>query len=563
MQISSQEAKERGAHFTPPEIASYMANRIAEYLELEPQQRVTVLDPSCGDGILLSAMYDLLNQRGYAVDLVGVESDLATLSLANHVLSEKISSSDTLRLVCGDFLACMPEGDQLELDIDENERERIIPHADVIIANPPYVRTQVIGAERSRELSRRFGLKGKTDLYHAFFAVYHHYLKTDGVIGVITSNRYLYTKTGSAVRACLNAHYSIQEIDDLGDTKVFSAAVLPAILFAYREGKNKVPVKCMRVYESPDAKQGEQVRDVASILASSHSGYYYVNGMHYSRVDGHVKNMEQHQEPWVLCSAEEEEWLKRVDDAASFRIGDVAKVRVGIKTTADNVFIRKEWDSLPEEERPEQSLIKPLLSSCDAERWALDNEPSNTVLYPHIIIDGKRQVIDLDDYPHARSYLMTHYEQLFGRSYVRKAKRKWYEIWVPQDPSAWKQPKVVFPDISSNARFYLDRSGSIVDGNCYWITPNNADDIDLLFLVLGVANSELMDRYHASSFQNVLYSGKRRYLTQYVNEYPLPDPETEPSRQLIKYLRDCFDQDRSVEEDEVNRLVYAAFNMDC
>lgn len=560
MQITAQEAKERGAHFTPLEIAEYMAQRIAVSLKTNEGSRVTVLDPSCGDGALLSAMYDTLKQQGHSVDLIGVESDSATLWQANHLLSQKISPSDTIRLIHGDFLTCRPEGSQLALELESDAEDLEIPLADVIIANPPYVRTQVIGAEKSQQLAKRFGLSGKTDLYHAFFVVYHAFLKDSGVLGVITSNRYLYTKSGAAVRDCLNSHYSILEIDDLGDTKVFSAAVLPAIMFA-KKRSTATPVKCMRVYECPDADNGIPVCSIADILRHEKPGLYKVKETVYQRIDGHVKNMDQSKEPWVLCSQEEEEWLSRVDFAAKFRIGDVAKVRVGIKTTADNVFISSKWDSLPVDSRPEDALLKSLLSSCDAQRWYLSGSPVNTVLYPHITVGGKRQVVELNDYPRARTYLQSHYDQLFGRSYVRKAKRQWYEIWVPQDPDAWKYSKIVFPDISSNARFHFDNTGAIVDGNCYWITTYGKDD-DLLLLILGVANSNLMDRYHSSSFQNVLYSGKRRYLTQYVNQYPLPDPDSEASKRLVSYLRSHIEAHQPVDDAVVNELVDSAFNMD-
>src|SRR5205085_1388727 len=42
------------------------------------------------------------------------------------------------------------------------------PSFDLVIANPPYVRTQILGAAQARSLAGQFGLTGRTDLYHAF-----------------------------------------------------------------------------------------------------------------------------------------------------------------------------------------------------------------------------------------------------------------------------------------------------------------------------------------------------------------------------------------------------------
>jgi len=42
------------------------------------------------------------------------------------------------------------------------------PDSDLLIANPPYIRTRVLGAEQTQLLSKNFGLKGRTDIYQAF-----------------------------------------------------------------------------------------------------------------------------------------------------------------------------------------------------------------------------------------------------------------------------------------------------------------------------------------------------------------------------------------------------------
>ena len=101
---------------------------------------------------------------------------------------------------------------------------------DVIIANPPYVRTQNLGAEFSKRLAQKFNLSGRTDLYHAFLVGISNVLKPGGITGVITSNRFMTTQSGAAVRRALISEYDILHIWDLGDTQLFEAAVLPCVL---------------------------------------------------------------------------------------------------------------------------------------------------------------------------------------------------------------------------------------------------------------------------------------------------------------------------------------------
>src|SRR5262249_53519407 len=121
---------------------------------------------------------------------------------------------------------------------------------DMVIANPPYVRTQVMGAKKSQALSQQFGLTGRVDLYHAFAIAITSVLKPGGVVGLLTSNRFLTIKSGASLREMFSSHFEIEAIYDLGDTKLFKAAVLPVIIVA-RKGKTQSRPRCEfhRIYE--------------------------------------------------------------------------------------------------------------------------------------------------------------------------------------------------------------------------------------------------------------------------------------------------------------------------
>lgn len=120
------------------------------------------------------------------------------------------------------------------LDFYDSNKEN---YFDIIIANPPYIRTQIIGSEKSQKISKEFDLKGKTDIYYAFMMVIAKLLSHNGVSATITSNRFLSIKSGKVPkRDFLLDTLDIQSIYDLGDTKVFtSAAVLPALVFQEKE----------------------------------------------------------------------------------------------------------------------------------------------------------------------------------------------------------------------------------------------------------------------------------------------------------------------------------------
>jgi len=558
--------KATGSHFTPPDLARLVAERVTALMSgmIGP---VRVLDPACGDGNLLCAINDALpRELRRRVTLIGIENDEASFAS----LRARQTQFDGCRteLIRGDFLEFFGEDDLF------GPHEQLEP-VDCIIANPPYVRTQVLGAKRAQQLAVQFGLSGRVDLYQAFLVAMARQLRPGGILGVIASNRFLTTRGGMATRRFLRTRFDLIEVVDLGDTKFFEAAVLPALVFARKRGDasgmhGTHSPSFVRIYEATGERNAnaESVASLADSLRQPRPGLIRVNGSHYRIATGNLPIPQDDAKPWTLLSGSEAGWVAIIDAAAECRIGDVAKVRVGIKTTADGVFIRRDWESLAREIRPEPQHLLPLVSQEDAARWRplQAAAPQRRVLYTHEVVGGRRRAIRFHASSSTWKYLVSRREKLESREYVLNAGRSWYEIWVPQDPEAWSLPKIVFPDISPDARFFWDARGSIVDGNCYWITANDPADEELLLFILGVANSAPVSRYHDLAFQNKLYSQRRRHLTQYINEYPLPDRRTESSRHIVKLVWRLVQESLTADEcqrleKKIDRLVAEAFGV--
>jgi tRNA1(Val) A37 N6-methylase TrmN6 len=530
-------------------LGRFVARRILSNLGAEHPQKLRVLDPACGAGALLEAFESAAQDEGRTTcEYTGVEADQGALESARLRLSG--TAADRLALVQGNFLEmASPNHGLPDLWGPTQQTVDLTESFDVVIANPPYVRTQVLGAAQSRRLAERFNLSGRVDLYQAFLVAATTSLRLGGVMGIIISNRFLTTVTGASVRRYLADHYEVCEVIDLGDTKLFEAAVLPAVIVGRRKKASEARVsqsttRFMRVY-SASAAAGQadapaQSRGIYDILEQGKNGVFRVAGGIYRVSTGTVDTTRDTGRVWALTTPHEAQWVRHVQSQAAGCFEDIAQIRVGIKTTADSVFIRSDWEQLPEAKQPESSLLLPLLSHEDARRWArkAGEFPAMRVLYPHEMRDGRRTAIDLARFPGARRYLESHQARLRDRRYVAESGRKWYEIWVPQDPSAWAGPKVVFPDISPAPCFFLDTSGSIVNGNCYWVTLRPGVSDELLYLLLGLANSRLMTRFHDLAFGNKLYAGRRRHITQYVGKYPYPDPATRLARELMGAVKE-------------------------
>lgn len=566
--------KANGVHYTPPALADFLATVTLNVLG-DFAGTLAVLDPACGDGALLRAFVKCLPASvRKRVVLHGYEMDPEALERAREELSE--AGVRDVRLIHGDFLSVQgvdakAEGRQLSL-LEPEVGKRAADRFDAVIANPPYVRTQVLGAAEAQRLARRFGLSGRVDLYQAFAKAMANVLRPGGVLGLLTSNRFLTIRSGAALRHLLRSEFDLAGIYDLGDTKLFSAAVLPSIVVAKRRAPGQSSPTCLfdRVYgcRSAEGTRGTQTkfpsvldafkdRSVCGVVATE-SGPF--------RIERGVLRAEEDDDVWSLATPDYQEWLARVRETQARTFDDVAHIRVGIKTTADRVFIRDDWDRLPRDMCPEDEVLRPLITDLHAGRWVSSQQPGRIkVLYPHMVVAGRRRPIDLKDFPRARAYLEAHKERLSRRKYVLEAGRQWYEIWVPHDPSEWAKPKIVFPDIAEEPRFFLDSTEAVINGNCYWITLRPGYATDWLLLILAIANSSFITRYYDLAFHNKLYAGRRRFMTQYVRRFPLPDISSSVSRKIVALVRRLVEQRASPAWQEweavTNTLVWESFGL--
>ncbi len=561
--LSLEQRKPAGAHYTPAILADFLAGEIIGSLqENDKRKKLRILDPAVGDGELLSSILNKLMANGYVnVEVAGFDTDRNAVLYASerlHSLFPTVSQN----YFNENFLdfALTNNGDDLF------NRDSIEPF-DVIIANPPYVRTQVMGAKLAQKLARQFHLSGRVDLYYAFIAGMAAVLKTGGIIGVIVSNRFMKTKSGNSVRKIMIENFDIIHVWDFGDTQLFEAAVLPAVILAVRRNPSLTAktgaAKFSTIYSTDVSSAGSPYNNVIEALAGT-GVVRLSNSQRYHVQHGNLDMGRNSGDVWRLTVKATDDWLRKVGENTYCTFGDIGKIRVGVKTTADDVFINPAWDDMALEEQPE--LLKPLITHHIARRYkSMDATPQKKILYPHVTENGKRKTADLEKYPKTAAYLNRYRALLEKRDYIMKSGRQWFEIWVPHHPHLWLQPKLVFRDISKNATCWMDTSGAVVNGDCYWLTCNQAAEADILWLALAVGNSSFVETFYDHKFNNKLYSGRRRFLTQYVEQFPLPDPERAISREIIKKTKKIYSITPSPEGDdlveEVDRLVGEAFGV--
>lgn len=552
--------KAGGATYTPKILADFVARQIVETAGRLPAERLLrILDPAVGHGeLLVSLLQHLADRPCLNIEVCGFETNPEALRTATERLRQEFPGV-ALSFAPGNFLEFVLE--RVGTDGNYGLFDRAIAETyDLIIANPPYVRTQIMGTTRAQHLAKQFGLAGRVDLYYPFILGMSQVLKPQGVAGIIVSNRFMTTRSGASVRQALFERFNIRHAWDLGDTKLFEAAVLPAVLLA--EGKNghelKVPA-FTSIYQTTKPATGTAKDPIAALDAE---GVIEIgDGRHFQVRHGTLNTSGTPQGVWRIATDAVDSWLATVDTNSWGTFGDIGKIRVGVKTCADKVFIRNDWQDMPAAERPE--LLKPLVTHHAARRFkSLSPDRPSQILYPHEMMQGRRRAVNLACYPRSLAYFETHRHTLERRQYVVESGRQWYEIWVPQQPDAWEHPKLVFRDIAEQPTFWIDLDGSVVNGDCYWLICQYPDQTDLLWLAAAVGNSSFIERFYDLRFHNKLYAGRRRFITQYVEKFPLPNPHKPLGKAIIARAKQIYESLPSPEaarlHKELDAMVWTA-----
>ena len=536
-------SKANGVVYTPSDMANYVAHLMLRYSNVDTTDEIAILDPAVGEGELLIAMINSVKNNCKKINVVGYETDQNVGHSTQSKLTEMFPDID-IDIRIGDFLSAVEDG--------------VAGKYDYVIANPPYIRTQIMGSDKAQKIAEKLSLTGRVDIYYAFLVCTKDVLKEHGIAGYITSNKFMTIKAGSSVRDYMLQNYNMHHITDLGDTKLFNASVLPCIMvFSLGKTTDKEEVRFSSVYqESNEIPSASRINSIFDSIDDT--GYFTIpDGRCYHYQQGSIQSIER-DALWTISSDENQRWLSKVEKNTWMLFSQIGKIRVGIKTTADNVFIGDDWSG----DKADIELLQPLITHRNAGQIVPNSTAHWKVLYTHTMIDGRKVAFDINKYPKSKAYLESHYEQLAKRKYVIEAKRNWYEIWVPQNPDSWKHKKIVFRDISERPEFWYDETGAVVNGDCYWIDifPDTLEDI--IYLALAVSNSKFIERYYDVKFNTKLYSGKRRYQTQYVEQFPIPFYGSELAGRAINIVKKIIaerDTDTSSLKEELDMIVEQLF----
>lgn len=584
--INLESIKKSGSERTPNAIIAYMLDLLGYDKSVSTKR--SIIDPACGTGTFVKQIIERiisglennsdLNRlllkdklvRAYDTNPVNVFvtkiviiTSLLKSGYVNHIdFVKKLIKK--LPIYCQDFL-------------------RVSDTADYIVGNPPYIRLQNLTTEARTYIKKNFkSSTGRFDIFTCFIEHSDKLLNPNGRLCLITSNKYLTANYGVGIRRYLAKTSHVRKIVDLFDTKFFGAAVLPAIILCENSCNESSFVKYIGIKTSN--KQGNHKCNEATELfkyaektAKSNEYVSYGNDKNYCTFEiekGYFK-LPADGKTWNFSSVDESRIKIKMDQEKLCCLQDMLDVCVGIKTTADTIFVKPMTEDFIKKNKFEDEVIYPLIQSFDVERWSIkwgENNKDRYILYPHKEENGIMKAYQLEEIPNAAKYLLLNSETLKGRKYLAESKtRKWYECWVPQKLSKFRQTKIVTRDIVSANTFALDEEGYLCQGNTFFLVKKDSlfvakyadmSEHEFYSFILGLLNSTALE-YYQKLISGCLYSQKYRYTTTNLNKWPIPQIEKGEAKKIAQYVDSIINHDMEIYEAErrINAIVFNAFNL--
>jgi hypothetical protein len=165
--------------------------------------------------------------------------------------------------------------------------------------------------------------------------------------------------------------------------------------------------------------------------------------------------------------------------------------------------------------------------------------------------DGRAELVDLRDFPGARSWLARHRAALKSRHCVTSWSKAWWDLHDPIGLPLHRTPKVLVPDLAKTNRFAADTRGVIPQHSVYFLATRDDVDPRVLAALLNSTAIEFLMRSGAP----VAKDGYLRYRRQFLVDLPIPELDRASSDRIEDLLNNG-------DAEELQAFVDGAYGID-
>jgi len=425
---------------------------------------------------------------------------------------------------------------------------------DIIIGNPPFIRIENIDLLERNFYKLNYSLTNKRfDIYFLFYEVSKSLIRENGYLCFVSPNKFLKSQAGEALRKFITTHFSIKEIINFNNTKVFPGSNVNILLIFLKKTReidyfpyisinndfilNSSSLESIDKYEKND-------------IFFQDFSIYNINGKELDKIN------------WEFLPFKAQKIISKIEGSNSTRLEKLCTSnRQGIVTSQNYVFIVNK--ELIKENQIEPEFFYKVVEGKEIRKWEEISWNNKFIIYPYRY-DNKTKIrnrLSENEDLQVIEYLKDNKKLLLDRYCVKQGNREWFELHDPVSPKYFLSKKIMFPDISQGPNFSIDITGEFFGlDTTYSIIPR---DEKLIFYLMAILNSLIIEFYIKFKFQTL--GSAYRFKTYLVNDLPIQNPEKLDNNTLeaiISTSKDLYNNyDKKIER-KLNSMINDIYHID-
>ena len=408
-----------------------------------------------------------------------------------------------------------------KLEFAEVFRESNQSGFNIILSNPPYIRHEKLSKIKSL-LKKNFELyESLSDIYIYFFELCAKLLADQGILTIISSNKWLRVQYGKKMRNYIKNNLSILYLIDFEGKKIFSSATVDTAIAIIKKEKPKQDHKFyhFNTLETKKENYNEIYQKNLQI-----DGFNFLN----KQLLSIKKKIDEIGKPLFLWDNE---------------------IYFGIKTGLNDAYYidEKLKNELIKKSPINSKIIKPTFTAKEIKKYHIDKKNNYLLFIPwHFPLnkddihtnfennEKKFKKIYPDLYNHLNKYKINLKKRNKSETDIRY---EWYALQrcAAKYSHKFAEEKIIWSEIVQSPKFYLDNSGSFIDASAFMMTGKN------LKYLIAILNSKtftfLFKNFYSGGF---LGDKGYRYKKVYLEKVPIPVPDKKNLNLIEKNVKDII-----------------------
>ncbi len=383
---------------------------------------------------------------------------------------------------------------------------------DVVIANPPFIRMELIKAITPHLKKYYRAAAGRADAYIYFIEQGADLLRPTtpsgrdgdasrhpGTLCYISSSTYAKTGSGRKLREMLADETTLRRFVDFDLLQVFDeVTTLTAII-------------CLKKL-APDASAAVRGTVMTTVDSDRLAEELRAPGVI-------VRQKELEADGWRFEDRRLARLRQKIKDAGvPLKEYTTATIGRGVVTGLNEAFVidSATRDALVAQDKRSAEILKPFLEGKDLKPWRAEWR-GLWLIYTH-------HGIDMKPYPAVLEHLRTFKKRLEARATAHL--HPWWELQQPQFEyiASMKSPKLVYPDFSQRPKFSIERSSKLLNNKIYFLPVH---DLSLLATLASAVTWTIISGICQVKLGRV-YELRR----QYIETLPIAKPSAADRKKL-------------------------------